>query len=150
MISVKLTYETGIGTLIQFILVSFYILISQLVSTTSSCIKGSNCITDLITSIAFFIVAAIGFGAVWLFGSLVQTRRSRRLARLLIVTEALVGLIALYSIKLNSNSHNVTGLIASFGMLLLAGWNISLAFRLMRSGGGRVVARQRKRHISED
>lgn len=145
--SVKLTYETAIASLIQFIVVSLYILVTQIGSAVTSCVKGSDCITNLITGILFFIFTAITFGIIWLIGYAAQSRRSRRLAQLLICIELGIGLIALFSIKLNSHSHNAPGLIASFGMLVIAGWVVSLAFRLMRAGGGRVVvARSRQRH----
>jgi uncharacterized membrane protein len=148
---VRLTYETGIAAFIQFIVVSLFILVTQLGSAVVSCVKGQNCVTNLITSIAFFILTAIAFGVVWLIGYAAQNRRSRRLTRFLICVEIGIALIALFSIKLNSHSRNVIGLIASFGMLVMAAWVISLAFRLMRAGGGRVVASngRRRRRTTE-
>lgn len=143
---VKLTYETGIGAFIQFIILSLFILITQLGSSVTGCFKdGTDCITNTITSIIFFLLTAIVFGCIWLIGYAAQSRRSRRLARLLICIEGFIGLAALFSLKLNVRSRSVLGLIASFGVLVMAVWIITLAFRLMRSGGGRVVAHQRRR-----
>lgn len=146
----KLTYETAVASLVQFIIVSLFILITQLGSSVTSCVQGNDCLTSIVTSVLFFLLASIVFGAIWLIGTAAQSRRSRRLAQLLICIEIVLGLMALFSIKLNSHSRNVLGLIASFGMLVISGWVISLAFRLMRAGGGRVVHRRsRQRHDSD-
>jgi hypothetical protein len=141
----RLTYQTSVAAFIQFVIVSLFTLVSQTVSTVSSChTDGNNCVGDLLVSIIFYIVVAVVFGAIWIVGYGAQARRSRRLAQLLICIEAFLGLLALFSIKLNAHSRSASGLIASFGMLLLAAWVGSLAFRLMRAGPGRVVNRQRR------
>lgn len=147
MVCVKLTYETSVATFIQFIIVSLFILITQMGGSVTGCFKSSatDCITNLLTSIIFFMVAAISFGCIWLLGYAAQNRRSKRLARLLICVEGFIALLALFSIKLNSSSRSASGLVASFGVLVMTCWIISLAFRLMRAGGGRVVANQRVR-----
>jgi hypothetical protein len=142
----RLTYQTSVATFIQFVIVSLFTLVSQTVSTVSSCRQSSNdCIGNLSLAIIFYIVVALFFGAIWLIGYGAQARRSRRLAQLLICIEAFLALLALFSIKLNSNSRSAQGLIASFGMLVMAAWVASLAFRLMRAGPSRVVNRQRRR-----
>jgi len=141
-----LTYQTGVATLIQFILVSFFTLGSQTVSTVVSCHQdGHNCLINTLTAVIFFMVASIVFGVIWLIGYAAQARRSRRLAQLLIATEGFFALIALFSIKLNSHSHSALGLIASFCMLVMTAWIITLAFRLMRAGNARVVNPNRAR-----
>jgi len=142
----RLTYQTSVATFIQFVIVSLFTLVSQTVSTVSSCHQnGNDCVGNLAISIIFYIIVAVMFGAIWLIGYGAQARRSRRLAQLLIGIEAFLGLLALFSIKLNAHSRSAAGLFASFGMLVLAAWIISLSFRLMRAGGGRVVNRQRRR-----
>ncbi|HSW85200.1 MAG TPA: hypothetical protein VLF79_01115 [Candidatus Saccharimonadales bacterium] len=143
----KLTYQTAVATLIQFIVVSLFILISQLGSSIIGCFKSSSgeCVTNLLTSIIFFLLASVSFGFIWLIGFAAQNRRSKRLSQLLICIESAIALLALFSIKLNSHSRNVSGLIASFGVLVMSSWIITLAFRLMRAGGGRVVVRSRAR-----
>jgi len=143
----KLTYETGIATLIQFLALSFLTLASQLVSVVSTCHKdGSNCVSNLLTSTILYIVVAVVFGSIWLIGYLTQSRRSKWLAQLLICIEGLVALVALFSIKLSLHHHkNIFGLLAGLSVFILAVWIITLAYRLMRAGGGRVVARQRPR-----
>ncbi|HEX4774039.1 MAG TPA: hypothetical protein VH234_00795 [Candidatus Saccharimonadales bacterium] len=145
----KLTHETSIATFIQFIIASFFILITQLGSSVVGCFKdGSNCVLNLLTSIIFFIVASVVFGTIWLIGYMAQERRSRRMAQLLICAEGFIGLLAVFSLKLNLPSRNAPGLIASFVVMVFAAWIIMFAFRLIRAGGGRVVVnrpRQRRR-----
>jgi hypothetical protein len=152
---VKLTYQTGIATLIQFILLSFLTLASQLASVVTTChTDGGNCIGNLITSTILYLLVAIVFGSIWLIGLGAQHRRSKRLALLLVCIEGMIALVALFSLKLSLHGHkNIFGIIASFSILALAVWTITLAFRLMRSGGGRVVTggqrrRQRRHTIS--
>jgi hypothetical protein len=145
--SVKLTYQTAIATLIQFLLLSFLTLASQLVSVVSTCRADSgDCIGNLITSTILYLLVAIAFGAIWLIGYAAQSLRSRRLAQLLICIEGMVALVALFSVKLSLHGHkNIFGLVASFSILALAVWIITLAFRLMRSGGKRITGGQRQR-----
>jgi uncharacterized membrane protein YsdA (DUF1294 family) len=150
----RLTYQTGVGTLIQFLLLSFLTLGSQAVSAVTTCSQNNgDCVSNLITSIIFYILVAIVFGAIWLLGYSVQSRRSKRLAQLLIAIEVVIALGALFSIKISVHqaNKNVFALIVSFLVLVLAAWIITLAFRLMRAGGGRVVvARQRRHHMHDN
>jgi len=142
----RLKYETGVATLIQFIIASFFILVSQIGSTATSCLKDHrNCVINTITAIIFFIVVSLVFGAVWFIGYAAQDRRSKRLSRLLICAEGFITLLALFSLKLNLHTHSIPGLVASLGALAMSIWILTLAFRLLRAGGGRVVNHSRSR-----
>lgn len=142
----KLTYQTGIGTMIQFIVLSFLTLGSQVVSVVTTCNKdGGNCIGNLITSTIFYILVAVVFGTIWLIGLGAQTRRSRRMAQLLICIEGFIALVALFSVKLSLHGKNLFGLLASLGIFLLAFWIVTLAYRLMKAGSNRAVSGQRRR-----
>jgi hypothetical protein len=147
---VKLTYQTGIGTLIQFILLSFLTLGSQVVSVVTTCTSdGGNCIGNLLTSVIFYILVAVVFGSIWLIGLWAQDQRSKRLALLLLGIEGMIALVSLFSLKLSLHDHkNVFGLIASFSIFLMACWIMLLAYRLMKAEGRRVAAggRRRRRH----
>lgn len=150
----KLTYQTGIGTMVQFILLSFVTLASQVVTVISTCRKeGDNCLSNLSISVIFYILVAVVFGSIWIIGLGAQHRRSKRLAQLLICIEGVVALVALFSVKLSLHGErNIFGLVVSFGIFLLAIWIISLAFRLMKASGGRVSSlggqRRRRRPAS--
>ena len=139
----KLRYETGIATLIQFIVLSFLSIANNLNSIVTTCHRqSSDCISNMIPSIIFFILTATWFAAIWMLGYLAQERRSKRLAQLLICAEALIALVAFFNVKHHSD---VLSLLTSIIDLCLAIWIIVLAFRLMRAKGGRIVTSQRAR-----
>jgi len=145
---VKLTYETAIATFIQFIVLSLLQIVNGIYSVATTCSSdGGDCVSNMISSLIFFILISIGVAAVWLLGFAAQDRRSKRLARLLIAIEGFIALIELFDAK---HYTDFLGLFTSLVGLVMALWIISLAFRLMRSGGGRVVARQRRRRVPRD
>ncbi len=147
--SVKLTYQTAVATLIQFITLSFLGIANGLNSIVSTCRHdGTDCINNVIVSIIFFILTVMWFGAVWILGTLAQERRSKRLAILLIGAEAFIAMIAYF----NARHHtDILGLGTSLIDLVLALWIITLAFRIIRSKGERITTsgkRRRRRHTT--
>lgn len=139
--SMRFRYEVGIITFVQFVLLSLLGIANGLNSIVSTChADGHDCISNLIVSLIFFIITAAWFAFIWILGYTAQERRSKRLCQLLIAAEAMVALIAYFNAR-----HHTDWLSLSTSLidLLLALWVITLAFRLMRAGGGRVVARQR-------
>jgi hypothetical protein len=136
-----LKYQTAVATLVQFILLSLLGIANGLNSIVTTChSSGSDCVSNTIVSLIFFILTAAWFGAIWIVGYAAQERRSKRLAQLLICGEGLVALVAYF----NARHHtDALGLITSIVDLILALWIITLAFRLMRSSGGRIVTKQR-------
>jgi hypothetical protein len=149
----QLTYETGIATLVQFIVLSLLNILNGITSVVSTCVKGQDCITNLLVSVILYLLLVGWFGFVWLLGYNAQERRSKRLAQLLICTEGLIALLAFYNIK---HHNGAVGIITSIVDLVLCVWVIWLAFRLMRAAGksvgalrpgaGRQRPRQRVRH----
>jgi hypothetical protein len=139
----KLTYETGTATLIQFIVLSFFNIVNGTNSVVTTCHRDSDgCISNLLVSIIFYILVVSWFGCVWILGYLAQERRSKRLAQLLICAELLIALVALFNTKHHADFISFTTSVID---MVLAIWIITLAFRLMRAGGGRVVGRGRQR-----
>jgi hypothetical protein len=143
----KLTYETATATLIQFIVLGLLNIANGLDSIVTTCHHaGGDCVGNIFSSLIFYILTVGWFGMVWILGYLAQERRSKRLAQLLMATEALIGLVALFNIKLNLAYHSgFLSLGTSLADLLLAIWIITLAYRLMRAGGKRITPRQRSR-----
>jgi|SRR5665213_3460880 len=140
----KLTHQTGIATLIQFITLSFLGMANGGNSVVTTCRHdGTNCVSNLIVSLIFFILTVVWFGAVWLLGYTAQERRSRRLAQLLIAAEAFIGLIAFFNAKHHTDA---LGLFTSLVDLILVAWIVSLAVRLMLAGNTRIVSKQRPRN----
>jgi hypothetical protein len=137
----RFKYETGIITLVQFILLSLLGIANGLNSIVTTCHNtGRDCISNTIVSLIFFIITTAWFAFIWILGYTAQERRSRRLAQVLIAAEAMIALIAYFNAR-----HHTDWLSLSTSLidLILAVWVITLAIRLMRAGGGRVVTKQR-------
>jgi len=139
----KLRYETGIATLVQFVTMTFLNVGTGLVSIVSGCHNGiGDCIVNSFTSLVYFLLIALWFAFVWGLGFMAQERRSKRLAQALIGAELLIALVALF----NARHHvDAIGLITSLIDSVLAIWVIFLAFKLMRADGARIVTTQRQR-----
>ncbi len=143
----KLTYQTGTAVLIQFITLGLLNIANGLDSIITTCHHpGGDCVGNVFSSLIFYILTVGWFGVVVVLGYAAQEHRTKRLAQLLIAAEAAIGLVALFNIKLNLKYHNgILSLSTSLIDLFLAIWIITLAYRLMRAGGGRVVTGQRRR-----
>ncbi|MEO8105421.1 MAG: hypothetical protein ABI602_03740 [Candidatus Saccharibacteria bacterium] len=139
----KLKYETAVATLVQFVLLTFLNIATGLSSVVSECHKDStNCVSNLLVSLIFFLLISLWFGFIWILGFAAQDRRSKRLARVLIAAEVFIALIAVFNAK---HHTNVLGLITSLIDLALALWVITLAYRLSRADGGRIMSKPRTR-----
>jgi len=152
--TMRLKYETGVATLIQFVVLVFLNIGTGVTSAATTCRSDStNCVSNLLVSLIIFLSISVWFGAIWILGYAAQDRRSKGLARVLIVVEAFTALLAFgftyFNVKAIRNTpilSLITGLIA----LILALWIIILAYRLSQADGGRIMAknRGRQRHPS--
>lgn len=143
--ALRLTYQTGIATTIQFITLTVLNFISGTVSSVDQCFgKGSGCAGDVVLQMGYFIVISIWFGALWLAGFAAQDRRSRRISQLLILAEGMVLIVGLFG--LTHSKENVLAAIISFVEIVSSAWVAWLAFRLMRAKGGRVRVRSHIHH----
>lgn len=135
----RLTYETGVATMIQFIALSLLNIATGAHSIVTTCQKdGTNCVSNIIVSLIFYMVICGWFAAVWMLGVAAQTMRNKRLAQLLILTELLIASVAIFNVR-HRNPGDYISLITSLIDLALAIWIIVLATRLIRARGGRVV-----------
>jgi hypothetical protein len=147
----RLTYETGPATLIQFILLAFLNIVNAIYSIIATCTNGSNtnanCATNALSSVVFYILVVFWFGIICFIGFAAQNKRSKRMSQILIAAELSVVAVAAFNIKQGISNHtNAISMFTSLIDLILAAWVISLAFRLMRAKGGRVVNRRRIQH----
>jgi ABC-type dipeptide/oligopeptide/nickel transport system permease subunit len=134
----RLRYETGVATLVQFIVTILLTFITSLISIISGCTGGldAQCVSNALVSLVliFLIIFALGFLLV--LGYAAQERRSSRLAKLLIAAEFLAAFAYIYDAKQTPSAlERITNLVSC----LLAIWVIVLAWRLARAKGGRVV-----------
>jgi len=141
--AMKLTYETGTATFVQFGVLSILNIATGLNSIVTTCHQTKpDCVGNTLVSLIFYILIVVWFGAVSTLGYMAQEKRSKRLAQILICAELLIAMVAFF----NAHHHtDVLGLATSALDLMLAAWIIFLSFRLMRSRGGRIVAKQRTR-----
>ncbi len=139
----KLKYQTAIATFIQFITLAFLNIGTGAVSVITTCrANNGNCVSNLLVSLIFFILITLWFAFVWILGYAAQEQRSKRLAQALIVAETFIAIFALFDIKHHSDPLSLATSIID---LCLSAWVISLSYRLMKAGGGRIVAKQRPR-----
>jgi len=140
---VKLTYETAVATVIQFIVLGLLNIANGLNSIVTTCHRtGTDCVSNLLVSIIFFILATAWFALVCFLGYMAQERRSKRFAQALIIAEVMIAMVAYF----NARHHtDILGLATSVIDLALAGWIIVLAFRVMRANGKRITASGRRR-----
>lgn len=130
-------YQTGIATLVQFTSMSALGIISGISSSVSSCTtKGTECSTSILLAVIFFLLTALFFAAVWVLGSTAQDQRSRLLARVLILVELGIIVVALFNIQHRSNLLDLFISILDIGISV---WVVVLAYRLSKAKGGRVV-----------
>jgi hypothetical protein len=143
----QLTHETGKATIIQFMVLGLMNIADTIDSIVSHCSHtNGQCVVNMLTSIILYVGIIILFGVIAGLGYMAQEKRSKRLTRLLILSELVVFLFAAVNLKLGLSSHsNAFGLFTSLFDLIFSVWVISLAFRLMKAGGGRVVNRNRRR-----
>lgn len=143
----RLTYETGKATMIQFIVMALLNIANTIYSIISTCTNPKGqCATNMLTSIVFYILTIAWFAVILMLGYQTQEKRSKKIARLLIAAELAVFAIAGYNIHLGIKYHNgALSLFTSFFDFVMSVWVISLAFRLMKARGGRVVTRNRSR-----
>jgi hypothetical protein len=119
--------------------------VNTISSSVSGCSNKEDCLSNIILSLAYLIVLALWFGFLSVLGYAAQDRRSKRMAQILIAAEVMVLLVSLFDAK---HYPNILGLVISLTDATLAVWVISLAYRLMRANGGRVVSPTR-RHRSK-
>lgn len=152
----RVTYETGKATLIQFIVLVILNIIDALQSIISTCVhNGSDCVSNLLSSVGYYIIIVIWFGIVVAIGASAQQKRSKKMAYILIAAEGLIIVFASYNVKLDTikSSHNgLLSVLTSLVDVLIAIWVISIAYRLTQAKGGRIVrkGRVRKVHKPED
>src|SRR3954468_2684940 len=130
----RLRYETGTATIIQFITLTLLNIVNAVASIISTCRHdGADCSGNILSSVIFYILTVGWFAFVAALGYAAQEKRGKRMAQLLIAAEAAVAMVALFNIKLNLHYNSgLLSLITSTLDLALAIWIITLAYRLMK------------------
>jgi FtsH-binding integral membrane protein len=136
-----LRYETSITTFIQLVITSLFIIVGGVIETGKECQNGaSSCVVSSFLWMVILLFVGGFFVCLTALGYFAQTKRSSRLAKLLIVAELGVALACLMLIRTPSS---VLGGIGSFLIFLLSLWTVVLAYRLTKAKGARIVATTR-------
>lgn len=142
----RLTYQTGIGTLIQFLVLTFLNIPNSIVGIVQGC-KIGNCETNAVATIVFFLLLVVWFAFLWIIGTIAQQKRSRRLTVFLAGSEFVTLAIAAY-LDLDHKTNllqTITGIIyVVIGLLV-----IYLCFNLFVAGKGRMVKGRVRRKVTD-
>ena len=134
----RLTYQTAVISLTQFIVIMILGVTITVINIVSTCHSDqSNCVSNMIVTLIFYLLTAGWFGIIMLIGYTAQRRRSRQFAVILIGFELITLVVAGY-IDFPHDS-NVLSKFTSLLDAALSLWVIYLAFRLFMSGGKRIV-----------
>lgn len=137
----RLTYQTAVVSLIQFISIMILGVPDTVINIVSTCHNdSSNCVSNMIVSLIFYLLTAGWFLIIVLLGWAAQKKRSRQFAVILIGFEFITLVVAGYI----DFPHDTNVLAKGTSLLdaLLSLWVMYLAFRVFLSGGKRIVKRQ--------
>lgn len=105
----------------------------------------TNCVSNSLVSIVFYILIVAWFGLIATFGFAAQERRKRWILFTLIFMEISVIFVAYINAKGHMKPFDPLNLLISTIDIILAGWIIYLCIRILKGGTGRVVSKQRPR-----
>ncbi|HET8992093.1 MAG TPA: hypothetical protein VFN31_03620 [Candidatus Saccharimonadales bacterium] len=140
-----LTHETSKATIFQLMIIGLMNIVSTISSIVSNCTQSKGqCAINMLTSTILYIGIIISLIVLAFLGYQAQTKRTKKRTRLLIVGELIVFFISAVNIKLGIDAHaGAFSLFTNFFALILSVWVMTLAYRLLKAGGGRVVNRRR-------
>jgi hypothetical protein len=134
----KLTYQTAVVSLVQFITLTVLGVPNAIVSIVTTChADNGDCVSNSLVSLIYFLLTAAWFGIILFLGYTAQKRRSGKIAVLLIGSEFLT--LAVAGFVNFPHDSNFLDKGTSLIDALLSLWVIYLAFRLIMARGGRIV-----------
>lgn len=132
----KVIYKVGFATLLQFILITLLSVPNTIVSVVTKChTHQADCASNTMSSLLFFLLIAFWFSILAVLGYLVQVKRSRKLAVLLIGAESMTAIVALFNSRHEAHELSV---ITSLLDCLLALWVSLLGARIVLAKGRRM------------
>lgn len=134
----KFTHQTAVISMAQFITIMLLGVPNTLVNIIATChSNSSNCVSNMIVSIIFYILTAGWFGIIMIIGYTAQRKRSRQFAVILIGLEFITLVVAWYI----DFPHDTNWLAKGTSLIdgLLSIWVMYLAFRLFIAGNRRIV-----------
>ena len=141
----RIRYETGVATFVQFIVGAGLSFINGLASIISGChgANSADCVSNAFVSLILIILTIVAFGFLLGLGYVAQDRRSSRLALVLIGCEAFAVLIFLFDAK---HAPGLVDKTTNALSTLIGLWVIYVSWRLYRSKGARIVKTRSTKH----
>ncbi len=135
----KLRYQTASFTLAQFIIMMVLAVPNTLVSVISTCTKSSSdCVSNGLVSLMLFILTALWFGMILIFGYFAQKQRDRKYAIILMGLE-FINLVTAGYINF-PRDPNILAKFTSLTDSIISIIVIYLAFNILRAGNTRLVS----------
>src|SRR5665213_3512971 len=134
----RLTQQTAVISMVQFITIMILGVPNTLVNIIATCHSdSSNCVSNMIVTIIFYLMTAGWFGIIMILGYTAQKKRSRQFAIILIGFELITLVVAWYI----DFPHDTNWLAKATSLIdgLLSVWVIYLAMRLVIAGNKRIV-----------
>lgn len=143
----RLRYETGVATLVQFIIATAFGFLGGGASIITGCFGHGigECVSNSLVSLILIILSVAWLGFLLTLGYVAQERRSWRFAATLICAEGLTALVYLFDLR---HTNSWLARFTNFISFLLAAWVIWLALQLVWYRGSRVVKTTRRRRKS--
>jgi len=137
----RLSYQTATISVFQFITIMLLGIPNTIINIVSTCHSdSSNCVSNMIVSLVFYLLTAGWFAIIMLIGHMAQRKRSRQFAVLLMGFEAITFIVAGYIDF--PHDPNVLSKLTSALDAFLSLVVIYLAIRLFLSGGRRIVKKR--------
>lgn len=137
----RIRYETGLATMAQLIIGTAMSFVGAAASIISGCRteSGADCVSNTFVSLVLVILTVCVYMCLLGLGYAAQERRSKRLAKLLILAEAVVALFYLFDTR---HAPTYADRFTNFIAFATAAWVMVVAIRLLRAGRRRIVRRR--------
>lgn len=142
LIIMRLRYNTGQATVVQFIVVMLLGFVTNAISLAGSASRDEGSFaTDLLLTVFILILQAFWLGFLCVVGFAAQDKRNRSLALLLIGLEGITFMVALFNAR---HPGNPVALMASLLHMAIAIYVAFMAFNIYRARGKRIVSRPKQ------
>ena len=108
--------------------------------------NGSSCANNVILSIIYIILVTVYYAILWAISLLIQSKRNKRLAKLLFLGELIIVPVALFNLFYQKNM--LLGIITNLSYLFFLVWINILCYKYIRYGNQRI--RVHKRNSNDD
>lgn len=136
------SYQTGMASLIQLIIVAILGIPRELVSIINSCQNGKTaCFDSLFFSAIIYVLLVVWFSVMAAIGYFAEDTRNPKFAYSIIFCEIITFTIVIFVNFVSETNYILKSVSLIYGLLSL--WIIYLAIKLINSHGKRMTRRSR-------